>query len=203
MTSASHPIREELQGVLLFVGTIWGVFLLSLAWPGLDSFGVVPRTLVGLVGILAMPFLHANLHHIVSNTLPLIILLMLLAGSKARSWEIVIEVMLLGGLLLWLFGRPADHVGASGLIFGLVAFLVVSGLRERRFVPLTVSVVVAFLYGGALVSGVLPRFGSNVSWDGHLCGAVAGGIVAYDLTREPKHRRPALAGDGDRLPDAE
>ena len=133
-----------------------------------------------------MPFLHADFHHIVSNTFPLFILLMLLAGSKARSWEIVIEVVLLGGLLLWLFGRHADHIGASGLIFGLVAFLIVSGLLERRIVPLIVTAVVAFLYGGTLLSGVLPRLGSHVSWDGHLCGAVAGGIVAYALTREPK-----------------
>jgi membrane associated rhomboid family serine protease len=186
MVNASHSIREELHGVLLFVGTIWGVFLLSIAFPTLDSYGVIPRTIVGLVGIPAMPFLHADLHHILGNTLPLLILLMLLAGSKARSWEIVIEVALLGGVLLWLFGRDADHIGASGLIFGLVTFLIVSGLLERRIVPLMVSVVVAFLYGGTLLSGVLPRLGSHVSWDGHLCGAVAGGVVAYALTREPE-----------------
>jgi membrane associated rhomboid family serine protease len=196
MVNASHPVRDELYGVLLFVGAMWGVFLVSLALPSLDSYGVVPRTLVGLVGIPAMPFLHADLHHIVSNTLPLIILLMLLAGSKARSWEIVIEVVLLGGFLLWLFGRRADHIGASGLIFGLAAFLVVSGLLERRIVPLMACVTVALLYGGTLLSGVLPRLGSHVSWDGHLCGAAAGGVIAYALTREPK-ARPTPDGQGE------
>jgi membrane associated rhomboid family serine protease len=130
-----------------------------------------------------MPFLHANLHHIVSNTVPLLVLLALLAGSKARSWMIVVYVTLLGGLLLWLFGRTADHIGASGLIFGLVAFLIVSGLLERRPVPLLVSAIVGFLYGGTLFWNVLPQAGSHVSWDGHLCGAIAGGIVAYVLTR--------------------
>jgi membrane associated rhomboid family serine protease len=133
-----------------------------------------------------MPFLHANLQHILSNTVPLLVLLTLLAGSKARSWEIVSEVIVLGGLLLWLFGRHANHIGVSGLIFGLVAFLIVSGVLERRILPLFVSVVVAFLYGGTLLSGVLPRVGSHVSWDGHLFGAVAGGLVAYALTREPR-----------------
>ena len=122
MKSASHTIREELHGILAFLGVIWAVFLLSLAFPSLDSFGVVPRTLGGLVGILAMPFLHANLQHILGNTVALFVLLALLAGSKARSWEIVVEVVLLGGLLLWIFGRPAIHLGASGLVFGLVAF---------------------------------------------------------------------------------
>jgi membrane associated rhomboid family serine protease len=186
MQNASHSIREELHGILLFVGTIWAVFLVSRAFPTLDSFGVVPRTLVGLVGVPAMPFLHANLHHIVSNTLPLLILLMLLAGSKAQSWEIVVAVIVLGGGLLWLFGRSAIHIGASGLIFGLIAFLIVSGLLEKRIVPLVIAVLVGFLYGGTLLSGIMPWVGPHVSWDGHLCGAVAGGAVAYALTREPK-----------------
>ena len=79
-----------------------------------------------------MPFLHANLHHILSNTFPLFILLVLLAGSKARSWEIVVDIVLLGGALLWLFGRPGDVIGASGLIFGLIAFLILSGFWKSE-----------------------------------------------------------------------
>jgi len=186
MHNASHTIKEELHGILLLVGTIWAVFLMSLAFPSIDSWGVVPRTLVGLVGIAAMPFLHANLHHIVSNTIPLLVLLCLLAGSKARSGEIVTEVVLLGGLLLWLFGRPAIHIGASGLIFGLMAFLIVSGLLEKRIVPLVIAALVGFLYGGSLWAGIMPWAGTQISWDGHLCGAIAGGGVAYALTKEPK-----------------
>ena len=135
-----------------------------------------------------------NLHHILSNTLPLFILLILLAGSKARSWEVVVEIVVLGGSLLWLVGRPAIHIGASGLIFGLIAFLITSGLLEKRLVPLAIAVIVGFLYGGTLVSGVLPRIGSQISWDGHLCSAVAGVIVAYTLTREQRPSSPP-AGD--------
>jgi membrane associated rhomboid family serine protease len=186
MQSDSHTIREELHGILLFIGTIWGVFLASLAFPSIDSWGVVPRTLAGLVGIPAMPFLHANLHHILSNTVPLLVLLCLLAGSQARSWEIVTEVALLGGLLLWICGRPAIHIGASGLIFGLIAFLIVSGFREVRIVPLVIAVLVGFLYGGSLLSGIMPWVGPDVSWDGHLCGAIAGGALAYALTKGPR-----------------
>lgn len=85
MHNASHRVREELHGILIFIGVIWAVFLVSLVVPSLDSFGLVPRTLTGLVGIVAAPFLHANLHHILSNTVPLFILLALLAGSQARS----------------------------------------------------------------------------------------------------------------------
>ena len=120
MQNASHTIREEFHYVLYFIGIVWAVFFLSLVFPSLDYFGVVPRTLVGLIGIPAMPFLHANFFHLLGNTIPLFILLMLLAGSKARSWEIVVDIVLLGGLLLWLLGRSATHIGASGLIFGLI-----------------------------------------------------------------------------------
>ena len=188
MQNASRPIREELLGIVAFLGVIWGVFIISWLMPSLDldRFGVVPRTLGGLTGIPAMPLLHANLHHILSNTFPLFILLLLLAGSKARSWEIVVNVVLLNGALLWLVGRHATHIGASGLIFGLIAFLIFSGFLEKRLVPLAIAVIVGFIYGSTLISGVLPRLGSDISWDGHLCGAVAGGIVAYALTRQPE-----------------
>ncbi len=183
MQNASHSIRDELHGVLLFIGVVWAVFFLSYLFPSLVSFGVTPRTLHGLVGIAAMPFLHANLHHIVANTVPLFVLLALLAGSNARSWEVVLGIIVLGGLLLWLFGRSATHIGASGLVFGLIVFLIVSGFLEKRPLSLLIAVIVGFLYGGSLISGILPRFGSQISWGGHLWSAMAGGIVAYGLTR--------------------
>ena len=196
-----HTIQQEIKGVIAFVAAMWAVFVLEFILPfDLASFGLIPRTLTGLVGIPAMPFLHANLQHIVSNTVPLFILLILLAGSKANSREVVVEIILLGGVLLWLFGRPANHMGASGLIFGLIAFLIVSGLLERRFVPLVISVVVIFFYGGSLLFGVIPRLGTHISWDGHLFGAVAGGIIAYLLTRNSKPKAVRDESDHQRQP---
>lgn len=198
MAEASHTIRQEIHGVALFIGSIWAVYFVTLLFPGLDQYGVIPRTFGGLVGIVAMPFLHANLHHLVSNTIPLAVLLILLAGSRAESWEVVVMIGALGGVLLWIFGRPAVHIGASGLISGLVAFLMLSGFLERRVIPLLIAFVVGFLYGGSLVAGVLPHIGSSISWDGHLCGAIAGGFVAYAMTRgasPPTNKRlPASAG---------
>ena len=182
MPIASLTIREELGDIVAFIGVIWGVFVVSRFIPRLDSYGVVPRTLRGLAGIPAMPFLHKDLHHILGNTLPLFILLALLAGSRAEPWQVIAELVLLGGLLLWVFGRPKVHIGASGLIFALIAFLIVSGFLEKRLVSLAVAVFVGFIYGGTLISGVLPRFKSHISWEGHLCCAVAGGIVAYAQT---------------------
>ena len=107
---------------------------------------------------------------------------MLLAGSRTRTWESVIEISLLGGGLLWLFGRSAGnqvHVGASILIYGLIAFLLVAGFREKRLIPLGVAILVGFLYGTTLLGGVLPTFDSRISWDGHLCGALAGAAIAF------------------------
>ena len=186
-----HTVQQEIKGVVAFVAAIWAMFLLECFVPSLTSFGLTPRTLVGLMGIPAMPFLHHNLQHITSNTVPLFVLLILLAGSRARSWEVVTGIVLLGGGLLWLCGRSVTHIGASGLIFGLIAFLMVSGCLERRFIPLAISIAVTFFYGGTLISGVIPRLGSHISWDGHLFGAIAGGIVAFLLTRSQKQSMPA------------
>jgi membrane associated rhomboid family serine protease len=180
---AISTIRDELYTVLGFVGLIWFIYLIQCVAPvPLESYGITPRTLTGLVGILAAPFLHANLGHLLANTIPLIVLLVLLAGSKANSWTIVAYIVLLGGLLLWLLGRSATHIGASGLIYGLIGFLLMSGIWERRIVPMFISLVVAILYGGALLSGVIPGADSQMSWDGHLFGAIAGVLIAYLTT---------------------
>ena len=189
-----HSVREELLGVVGFVAIVWCVFLVGLVLPmSLNDFGVTPRSLTGLVGVPLMPFLHADFNHLLSNTVPLTILLLLLAGSKANSWSIVAFIVLMGGAMLWFFGRPATHVGASGLIFGLIAFLIASGFLEWRIVPLVVSVVVGFLYGSTLLSGIVPDLGSHISWEGHLFGAIAGGLIAVILTRQSKTDRPELA----------
>ena len=112
MPIASLTIREELGDIVAFIGVIWAVFVVSRFIPRLDCYGVVPRTLRGLAGIPAMPFLHKDLHHILGNTFPLFILLALLAGSRAQPWQVVVELVLLGGLLLWLFGRSqSPHRG--------------------------------------------------------------------------------------------
>jgi membrane associated rhomboid family serine protease len=182
---AVHTIRQELTSIVVFVAVVWFVFLVDRVTP-LEQWGLSPRTARGLLGIVTMTFLHANVSHLISNTVPLFVLLTLLAGSRARSWETVTEIIGLGGLLLWLFGQSGVHIGASLLVFGLISFLIASGLFfERRPIPVIVALIVGFLYGITLMTGVLPRIGtrSAVSWDGHLCGAIGGVGVAYMLAR--------------------
>lgn len=175
-----HQIKDELTGIALFVAAIWCVYLVDLALPAdLTAWGILPRSLFGLVGIPSAPFLHAGLGHILSNTVPLVVLLILMAGSRARTWETVAEIVVASGALLWIIGRANVHVGASMLIYGLITFLIVAGFRERRIVSLLVALLVGFLYGTTLLFGVLPTAGPQVSWDGHLCGAIAGAAIAY------------------------
>ena len=183
----THRITQELPLVALFILVIWGVFFIDRVLP-LEQFGLIPRQLSGLTGIFTMPFLHANLQHIMNNTVPLTVLLLLLAGSRADSRLVVLLIMVLGGLLLWLFGRSYSlHIGASGLVFGLASFLMVSGLLERRLVPMLISVLVAFLYGTSLLAGLVP-WQPGVSWDGHLFGGIAGAFVAWLLVKNKQQK---------------
>ena len=172
-------LKREILWIGVFLGIIWLVFLLDQFLP-LESYGLRPRNIFGLTGVAAMTFLHGSLGHIMSNTVPLITLLILLASSRANSVLIVILITILGGLLLWLFGFSGRiHIGASLLVFGLIGFLITSGLFfERKFVSLLISAFVLFSYGGSLVIGVLP-VQQGVSWEGHLYGFVSGVVVAY------------------------
>jgi len=189
--ASAHTIRQEFRGIVIFIAFIWAVHLagilihsLELSQTGMRDIGLTPRTLKGLTGIITMPFLHVSWGHLVSNTIPLVVMLTLLAGSRARSPEIVTGIMLVAGILLWTFGRPATHVGASGLVFGLMSFLVVSGLLEKRLGPILVSILVGFMYGGTFFAGIMPfQHDPGISWDGHLWGGVAGALVAFFMAR--------------------
>ena len=185
-TDYVHTVRQELGGVCAFVVSLWVVYLLEYVL-SIDHWGLVPRRLSGLVGIVTMTFLHGSFGHLLSNTIPLFVLLTLLAGSRSRSWVVALLIGLIGGSLLWLVGRPAIHIGASLLIFGLISFLISSGAYfERRPATVAIAILVGVLYGGTLLAGVLPRLGvgSQVSWDGHLCGALAGVAVAFLMSRQ-------------------
>jgi len=177
----AHTIKRDAKWIGLFVGIIWVVFFIDRVLP-LEQFGLVPRTTQGVFGIFAMPFLHGDLAHIIGNTIPLVTMLILLAGSRANSAQIVLLIALLAGAALWLFGREARHIGASGLVFGLIAFHVFAGVFERRFISIAISIVVAFFYAGTLLRGILPTQ-TGVSWDGHLLGAAAGTLVALGVSR--------------------
>jgi membrane associated rhomboid family serine protease len=175
-------MNKELQGIVWLISALWGIHLADFLLPiDLNAFGLVPRTAWGLVGIPLMPFLHGSWGHLLSNTIPLCILLFILISSRKDYPVVLVIIVLVGGLLLWCFGRSAVHIGASGLVYGLVAFFIASGFIEFKPVPLFIAILVGFLYGTTLFFGVLPTAGKAVSWDGHLLNAIAGVGTAYAL----------------------
>lgn len=180
--SHTRKMKEEALSIFIFIVFIWLVFILEQFLP-LEKFGLIPRNERGLLGIITMTFLHADFQHIMSNTLPLVILLSLLAGSQVDSKKIVISIIIVGGLLLWIFGRSNSiHIGASLLVFGLATFLLVAGFLERRTIPMVISLIVAIMYGSTLLTGILP-LQQGVSWEGHLMGGIAGAITAWVLLK--------------------
>jgi membrane associated rhomboid family serine protease len=147
----------------------------------LEQFGILPRTIRGLPGILFSPLLHANLHHLLANSVPLFVLLVLLLSNPqyhpARTLSLI---WLASGFGTWLIGRGgAVHIGASSIVFGLAAFLIVAGLTVRSWRSAVIAIFVFLFYGG-IFYGALPHSGP-ISWEGHLCGAVAGVWIARQL----------------------
>lgn len=177
-----------------FVGVMWLLELIDLFMGGrLDVYGVIPRNLIGLRGILFMPFLHGSLGHLIANTIPFIVLGWLIMLRETSDFFVVTAVtMLISGLGVWLFAAPNSiHIGASGLVFGYLGYLLLRGYFERSVVSIFLAVIVGFLYGG-LIWGVLPSL-PGVSWQGHLFGFIGGGLAARLLARSNRSRRSRQA----------
>lgn len=183
---------------LLYVIEVWD----GLTGHRLDDNGIRPLESDGLWGILFSPLLHSNWQHLMANTGPALVLgfLMTLAGM-ARFVVATAVIWIVGGFGTWLIGNAGappgvetNHIGASGLIFGWLTFLIVFGFFTRKVWEIVVGIIVLVVYGSVLL-GVLPgTFG--VSWQGHLCGAVAGVLAAYLLSgpeRRARERRTAVA----------
>ena len=146
------------------------------------KFGVYPLHLKGLPGIIFSPFIHSDFDHLISNSIPFFILLFTLIYFYRRiSYRIFFQMYILAGLCVWLSGREAWHIGASGVVYALAAFHFVSGIIRNDVRLLTISVVVVFLYGG-LVWGMFP-INPDISWEGHLWGAVSGIVLAFYYRR--------------------
>jgi membrane associated rhomboid family serine protease len=149
----------------------------------LDSFGVWPRSIEGLVGIVFAPFLHANWGHLIANTVPFVVLGFLTTARKRMDFHVVFASSALSaGLACWLLGATNSvHIGASGVVFGFLGFLMGRGLFERRLGTILLSLVVTFLFGGMLW-GVLPVLaGPGISWQAHLGGWIGGLLTARAL----------------------
>ena len=160
------------------VALLWGIECVNaLLDHRLNRWGILPRTLTGLVGIPLSPFLHGSFTHLILNTVPLVTLGSFVAFYGTRIFLAVsLWIILLSGAALWLLGRSAYHVGASSVLFGYFGYLVARGWYERSVTALLVALLTLGLYG-SIVWGVLPTR-SYISWEGHLFGLLAGVLVA-------------------------
>ncbi len=185
-TSRSVVRTAKLQVATLgtAVGAFWTTFVVNTMLGGaLTQFGVVPRTLSGLRGIIFAPFLHGNLAHLISNTLPFLALGWMVMLRDSRHFiPVTLYSMLGAGLGAWLLGAPGSvHIGASGVVMGYLGFLLLAGVYKRSFGSIALSLITAGLWGG-LVMGIAPSQ-PGVSWQAHLGGFI-GGILAARAYRK-------------------
>jgi membrane associated rhomboid family serine protease len=182
--------------VAVMLAAMWAVEIIDLL-PGvnLDSLGIRPRTWRGLIGIPLAPFLHSGLSHLIANTIPFAVLGAVVALSGvARFVEVTALILLVSGLGTWLFGTGGSiHLGASGLVFGYLTYLIARGFFAAKPLWILGGIVIGLLYGG-LLWGLLPRPG--ISFTGHLFGAAGGVLAAFAL--HGKHTREEELADGQR-----
>ena len=191
-------LSQNIRIAFGFIAVLWAVYITDLVLLiDLRQFGIIPRNVIGLPGIAAAPFLHVDSQHLVANSGALFVLLIVsLSYDRPMTLKALIIIMLFGGGMVWLTGKGgALHIGASGIIFGLIGFLMCLGLFRREWKALIVSVLITVFYGGALYSLLL--YIPGISWSGHVFGFRAGVLAAWRLrragkrpTRAPSKKRP-------------
>lgn len=176
---ARSSFRLALQATLVFIGVLWTVFILDAAFGlRLARFGLRPGSLPGLIGIATAPLLHGSFQHLLSNSIPLLVSMTATLYLYPASSMRVIPLLWLGsGAIAWFLGQaPSLHIGVSGLIYGLLAYVFMSGILRRDMRSVSVSLLVGFLYG-SMIWGVLP-IRPHMSWEMHLSGALTGLLLA-------------------------
>ena len=182
-------IPPNLRILLGFLAIAWTLELIDfipfVSEYSLDRFGVRPRSTIGLIGLLLMPFLHGDLPHLISNTLPFLLLGFIVLKAEKKQFIIAsLAIILLGGFGTWLFGSSnSNHIGASGLVYGYFGYIMVRAYMERKIIWMITGVVVAIVYW-QFILGALPMQDRTISWLGHLCGLVAGGWFGRKRTEQ-------------------
>jgi membrane associated rhomboid family serine protease len=172
----------------LFVVFLWLILIIQQTF-NLDFpywFGLYPRSLSGLIGIITSPLIHAGFTHLFSNTLPVFVLSAgIIYFYPETAFKVIAIIYIFTGILVWLFARQVYHIGASGLIYGFAAFLFFSGIFKRDNRSIGLSLLVVFLYGG-MVWGILPGQ-PGISWESHFFGGITGIVCAFIFRKKDKH----------------
>jgi membrane associated rhomboid family serine protease len=174
-----HPSFRTV--IFIAVGMCLIHVLNTLTGYSLLSLGLHPRSIEGLLGVFTAPLLHKSTAHLLSNLLPFVVLGWFVSLISVRRFIAVSAlIIVVGGFLVWVFGRSAIHVGASGWVFGLWGYLIARGWFDRSLMTIAVALLVLMFYGG-MVFGFLPKFG--ISFESHLAGAAAGALAACLFSR--------------------
>ena len=197
MNNQNFKYSDSILFVPLFsVLLIWTVYWYEVKFGvNLYTFGVYPRKLSGLKGIVFSPLIHGSLNHLYNNTIPLAVLsAATFYFYKNVAWRVLFLGILFSGLLTWIIARPSYHIGASGLIYVLVSFIFFKGVVTKHFRLIALSLVIVFLYG-SMIWYIFP-IEEGISWEGHLSGFVVGFVFAFVLkTPVPEERKFAWQKD--------
>lgn len=196
-TLPRHHRRSQLakavkDNLVLLIGAVtvaWGIEILDTIFLGyFDRYGIQPRSVTGLSGVLTSPFLHLGFDHLISNTIPFLILGgIVLIGGRRVFLKATLFIIAVGGTTLWALGPSAtNHIGASGLIFGYLGFLLARGIVEKSLFWIIISVAILLIFGGML-RGVFPGQ-PEISWQGHLFGFMAGLLAVRVIFSRKKVR---------------
>ncbi|MBC8047777.1 MAG: rhomboid family intramembrane serine protease [Fimbriimonadaceae bacterium] len=144
----------------------------------LRKFGIYPKEASGLIGVFASPFLHADWNHLISNSIPFLILgVLILYSYRKVAFKAFLFIWFASGFMVWLTGRPSYHIGASNLVYGFAFFIFFSGIFRKDIQSIVLSLFVVFVYG-SIVWGIFP-IKPDISWEGHLMGAASGTFIAF------------------------
>jgi membrane associated rhomboid family serine protease len=177
---------------LFLIVLMWAVMIIQVAGQyDLSFLGIYPLRWQNLPGIITTPFFHSGFKHLLANTVPIFILTSaLFFFYKDIAWRLLLLIWLFTGFWVWIAARPAYHIGASGLVYGLSAFIFTSGIIRRHTGLMAVALVVVFLYG-SLIWGIFPEFfpKERISWESHLYGLISGVILAFFYRKEGPQRK--------------
>ncbi|MFW5659030.1 MAG: rhomboid family intramembrane serine protease [Bacteroidota bacterium] len=184
---------------LVWVGIIVAVHLYNTQIQDLTDLGIQPRTTVGALGIATAPFLHADWTHLWSNMLPLFFaMLAIMVAFEHVSDRVIPQIYVFSGIIVWLVARPSNHIGASGVVYGLISFLFFSGVFRKQRTSIALAILVVFLNQG-IIWGFVPREG--MSWESHLAGAFVGMALAFFYRKTPSLLDPPEDDESTPSPD--
>jgi membrane associated rhomboid family serine protease len=168
---------------------LWIVFWIDIRFHlNFDQFGIYPRTLPGLIGVICSPFLHENFEHLYNNSIPLLILIAALRYFyREYTFKILGYGILLSGIITWIIGRDSYHIGASGLIYVLVSFIFFKGIMTKYYRLVALSLLVILVYG-SMIWYIFPNIKEDISWEGHLAGLISGFVFALHY-KTPEYKK--------------